>query len=124
MRVGDNHLGYGTFQLFKYANLLESRDDGFSGEGSINKIEAGISASNSYGTSTDYPEKERITKEVVVAGQPAIRFEVELSGGQKILSYSILLPTMIDKYLSIVIYGDSSNFHILDEIVKSIEWMR
>lgn len=118
-RVGDNHLGYGTFQLFNFRSELYQK--GF--QKGQNKIEAGIGSGNTYGTSSDYPEKTRVAKDVVVSGKLATRFEIELMGGEKILSYITALPNFSNKYLGITIYGDPLNFYVLDDLVKSIEWL-
>ena len=120
-RVGDNHLGYGMFQLFNY-DASDAVGKSVFPQGH-SKIEALISTDDSYKSSTDYPEKGRVIRKVVVAGQPATRFEIELIGGEKILSYIVLLPGDSGKYLSIHMYGDSSNFHTLDEIIESLVWI-
>jgi hypothetical protein len=121
-RVGDNHLGYGTFQIFNY-DESEATGSSIFPKG-WNKIEIAITSNSTVDTSPEYPEINRITKEVLVGGQPATRVETEFTGGVKILSYKILLPTISNKYLSMSMYGDSSNFYILDEIVKSLIWIR
>ncbi|MCR4330266.1 MAG: hypothetical protein NUV49_00020 [Patescibacteria group bacterium] len=123
-RVGDNSLGYGTFQLFNYPESIANGKSSFSPDNGMNKIEAGISASGLYGSSDDYPEKTRTAKEIEIAGQTAIRTEVELAGGERILSYVIPLPIIPQKSLSITIYGDPSNFRVLDEIIASFEWVQ
>ena len=120
-RVGDNHLGYGTFQLFNY-DVSQAGGKSLFPKGQ-NKIEASIVSTNIYGASTDYPETRRVIKQVLVAGQTATRFEIELTGGEKILSYIVSLPVTSDKYFSINMYGDPLNFHILDEVVGSIVWL-
>lgn len=120
-RVGDNHLGYGTFQLFNY-DVSQAGGKSLFPKGQ-NKIEASILSNNIYGTSTDYPEKGRVVKQVLVAGQVATRFDIELVGGEKILSYIVSLPSTSEKYFSINMYGDPLNFHILDEVVGSITWL-
>ena len=121
LRAGDNHLGYGTFQLFNY-DVSQAGGKSLFPKGQ-NKIEASIVSSNIYGTSDDYPEKGRTIKQVLVAGQTATRFEIELARGEKILSYIVSLPSTSGKYLSINMYGDPLNFHILDEVVRSIVWL-
>lgn len=120
--VGDNHLGYGTFQLFNY-DLSQALGKSFFPKGH-NKIEAVISTSDLDEISDIYSEKKRVEKEVVVAGQKATRVEVELLGGEKILIYIISLPTTSSQYLNISIYGDSSNFHVLDEMVESLVFLK
>jgi hypothetical protein len=120
-RVGDNHLGYGTFQIFNYKESEATETSVF--QKGRNKVEIAITSNNTVDTSPEYPEMNRITKEIMVNGQPATRFEIEMTGGGKILSYKILIPTISNKYVSMSIYGDSSNFHILDEIVKSLIWI-
>jgi hypothetical protein len=121
--VGDNHLGYGTLQLYNY-DYQKAEKEGFPPRDSVNKIEAGISTSNTYASSTDYPEKTRQTKQVTIAGQTANVDDVELVGGEKIRAYFIPLLTMPGKYLGINIYGNPTNFHILDEIMRSFEWKK
>ena len=118
--VGDNHLGYGTFQLSNYDPVTADGKD--FGPASANKIEAGISKTNSYGTSTDYPEKERTSKKITIASQNVNVFDIQLVGGQKLRAYFVPLPTTSDEYISMTIYGNEQNFHVLDEIVNSIKF--
>jgi hypothetical protein len=61
-----------------------------------------------------------VPDDVEVTGSNCSRFEVELVGGEKILSYGIPLGETEGKYLNISIYGDPSNFSVLDTLVKSI----
>ena len=119
-RVGDNHLGYGTFQIFNY-DESEANGKSFFSEGH-NKIEVVITSNRTENTSPDYPEEKRITRSVIISGQPSTRYEIQLTGGQKIFSYIILLPTHSDKYLGLRMYGDPSNFYVLDDLVKSLKW--
>lgn len=123
-RIGDNRIDYGTLQLFNYSAAQASGKGGFPGDGGMNKIEAAISANNAYGSSDDYPEKSRTTAEVTVAGQKATRTEVELAGGEKMIFYAVPLPKHPGKFFGVTIYGDPSNFHVLDEIIASIEWLQ
>ena len=118
--LGDNNFERGTFQLFNYS---ESEASGSVFPVGTNKIEARISANNTYGTSDDYPQKTRTVTEVNIAGQKATRMEVELIGGEKILSYTISLPQNNGEFLAITIYGDSSNFYVLEELIADIEWL-
>ncbi|OHA17560.1 MAG: hypothetical protein A3H57_00775 [Candidatus Taylorbacteria bacterium RIFCSPLOWO2_02_FULL_43_11] len=119
--VGDNHLGYGTFQLFNYD---ESNASGSVFAKGWNKIEAGIVSNSDYGSSDEYPEKSRKEIPMEVRGQPSTTTEVTLIGGEKIYSYSILLPSVPDSHLSIAMYGDPLNFYVLDELVQSMTWIK
>lgn len=119
--VSDNRLGYGTLQILNY-DISKANGGSIFPKGH-NKIEATISSSNTYGISSDYPEKIRERREVIVAGQSGFRSEIELTGGEKILSYAIALPSNPNQYFSITIYGDPLNFYILDDLIKSIEWL-
>lgn len=114
--VGDNHLGYGTFQLSSNDPTTADGKDFVSG--SVNKIEMAIVQNNANATSTDYPEVSRSEKMVVVAGQKSKVFDIELQQGN-IRSYYIPLPQKPSLFLVMSIYGNVSNFHLLDEIAKS-----
>jgi len=121
-RVGDNHLGYGTFQIFNYPESQAMERGGFPTNSKMNKIEAGISDSSAYEISLIYPEATRTIKNVVISGQNSVRTEIELVGGEKILSYSIPLFSIDNQFLVISIYGDPSNFVVIDNLVKSINF--
>ncbi len=112
--------GHGYLQLFNYDEHQADGKSVFS-EGH-NKIEAGISSEDTYGTSSDYPEKSRVTKKITVSGQPATLVDIEL-GGQNIRNYSIELPSSSGKLFSISIYGDPKNFEVLDNLIKSFKWI-
>ena len=125
-RVGNNILGMpygGTLQLFNYADTEHGASSkGFTkGE---NKIEAAIvpsSAPSPY-SSSEYPASIKTTQ-LVVAGEIAVRTDVELIvGGEKSRSYLLPLKNMSGQSLRITIGGDSSNFYVLDDLVKSIIW--
>ena len=118
--IGGNDLNYDHFQLFNYDESVAGKD--FSSESVDNKIAVGISDSNTYGTSTDYPEKVRKEKTVVIAGQQGNIVDVELMGGQKIRTYFIPLHTDSGKFLAMSIYGNQLNFYVLDEIVRSLQF--
>ena len=124
--VGDNHLGYGTFQLLNY-DVSKAPPKSFFPKG-YNKIEATISTSDLQDILQDisevYSENKKMRKEIIVAEQKATRIEIELLGGEKILFYVISLPTTSPQYLNMSIYGDSSNFHVLDEMVESLVFLK
>lgn len=120
-QIGDNHLGAGTFQIFNYTPL-EGKDS-ISGE-NTNKIEATIVYTREISLSDDYPSTQISTTTINIAGQDSLIIDYQLTGGQKIHSYNIPLPSAKDNFLMISIYGNESNFHVLDDIVKSIQWLK
>lgn len=128
-RVGDNHLGYGTFQLFNYD---ESEVDGKSVfKNGQNKIEAGVSTGSPEESAAqikidphaDYIISSVTHTRVKIAGQDSIRTDVVLMGGQQFHTYRIPLKTTSGVFLGISMYGDALNFSILDQIVRSIMWI-
>jgi hypothetical protein len=120
--VGDNHLGYGSFQLFNYdASTPEGGKS--QGNNKYDKIEVGIGESEYYGTSDIYPEKNRTTEKIQIAGQAATRQLMTLQSGQEILAYAIPIQNLPGRFLTIAIYGDPSNFSVLDHIVSTINWI-
>lgn len=126
--VGDNHLGYGSFQLSNYdpndPNLpaKDSMAPGYA------KIEIVISDAAMSEPTSDYPEQSRNSQHVTVAGQSGIATEVTYAGGNKSVSYGIALPDGSGKYLFITAHAgndaptQASAFKTLDTIVKSITW--
>lgn len=118
--VGGNDLSYDHFQLFNYDESVAGKD--FSNESAVNKIAVGISDTNTYGTSSDYAEKVRKEKTIIIGGQQANVVDVELVGGQIIRSYFVALPSQQGKFLAMTIYGNVANFHLLDEIATSAEF--
>jgi hypothetical protein len=122
--VNDNRLGYGTFQLLNY-DVSKAPPKSFFPKG-YNKIEVDIRTSDLEETSDVYSEKKRIKKEIIVAGQNATRVEIELLGGEKILTYVISLPTTSShsQYLNMRIYGDSSNFYVLEKMIESLVFLK
>lgn len=119
--VGDTRLGEGTFQLYSYDNQ-KAESEGFPPSDSTNKIEVGIDSDATY-INTEYQEKSRVTEKLNIAGQAAIREDIEVEYVGKIRVYFIRLPNDEQEYLGLVIYGDPSNFYVLDEIVQSLEWL-
>ncbi|MDO8604419.1 MAG: hypothetical protein Q7K40_03420 [bacterium] len=120
-RVGDNHLGYGTFQLFNFFN----QEEGAMRAGK-NKIEIYLNPIYAYNKpDTADIDTKILTKKIIISGQLALRSEIEFSygDGTSMISYEILIPTIPDKYLGMSMYGDPANFHILDEMVKTIKWL-
>ena len=115
-RIGDNALGYGTFQLFNYDESVER--PGFTD--GMNKIEAVVIPSNPYEISGEYPEKSRAVTQIQAAGQRVTQYDERLEFGS-IRGYLMRLPTVPGKFFAITIYGDPANFHTLDEIIKSVE---
>ena len=117
--IGGNCLGCGTFQVSNYdPETADGKDFTFA---TATKIEMGISRSNTYGTSTDYPEVERHEKTVIVAGREVRGFDIELLQG-KVRSYSIPLPKKPGLFLNMSAYGNTESFYILDEIARSLEF--
>lgn len=120
--VGDNHLGYGTFQLWS-SDLKGVQNYIVVG----NKIEAVVITMDprDVGKITDYPKGYATTTEVTVAGETAIRFDVNYQAeGGTFVSYTIPLPNISGKYFVISISGDPSNFSMLDSIVKTLKWVK
>lgn len=120
--AGDNSLGSGYLQLFNYDVSQATGKSVF--PAGHNKIEAIIGTSNKYEQSSDYPAKLVNEQQLEVNGQKATRTDVELAGGEKERIYYIPIPTTPEKFLSIVIFGDTSNFYVLDDLVKSIRWTK
>lgn len=121
--VGNNALGAGSLQLLNY-DTSNPPSKNFTADGKINKIEVVIDMSNKYEQSSDYPAKSINEQQVEIAGQKATRTDVELARGEKERIYYIPIPLTPKKFLSIVIFGDTSNFYVLDDLVKSIQWMK
>lgn len=124
-RIGDNHIMYGTFQLFNYPDTGSGK--GFSPDAKINKIEAVIGERKMFSDepSSDYPEQSRKTENVYLAGQEVIKRDVTLTGGQQFHTYIIPVPNIDGDYLMhITMYGNPDNFYILDDLVKTIEWKK
>lgn len=118
--VGSDNLGAGALQLFNYT---ESEATGSKFSPGMNKIEAVVVVGNPYESTSDYPEKDRQTTEVSVAGREAIRTEIEFLDGQKILGY--LIPLNNDSgNLAITMYGDPENFYALENLVAGFEFIR
>ena len=120
-RVGNNNLGNGTFQLFNFFN----QEEGAIRAGK-NKIEIYLNPIYAYNKpDTADINTKTLTKKIVISGQLALRSEVEFSygDGASMISYEILIPTIPDKYLGMSMYGDPANFHILDEMVKTLKWL-
>ncbi|MBI2120936.1 MAG: hypothetical protein HYT94_04920 [Parcubacteria group bacterium] len=121
-RVGDNSLGNGYLQLFNYDVSQATGKSVF--PAGHNKIEAIVGTSNRYEQSSDYPAKSVNEQQIEIDGQNVTRTDVELAGGEKERIYYILIPTDPEKFLSVVIFGDVSNFSVLDDLVKSIRWTK
>ncbi len=118
--IGSDDLSNGTLQLFNYDESIYRKGFG-TGE---NKIEARIGTENTYEASSDYPEKSRSTKQIMIAGQNTNVLDVELESGEKTRSYFIPLVSMLGKYFIVTIYGDYSNFGELDNLVKSFQFTK
>jgi len=119
--IGDNNLGRGTLQLFNYQESEASVS--FFSQG-MNKIEAVVVADNPYESSSDYPDAIREITEVNVVGQKSSRVEIELTNLEKMIGYLIPLENHDGKYIAITIYGDPSNFYVLEEIVASLTLLK
>lgn len=108
------------FQLYNYD--LSKADGGSKWPSGHNKIEAGITSNNTYGTSSDYPEANRTEAVVVISGREAKQIDVELTGGNQIRTYAVPLNNGTDKLLLMSIYGDPINFFVLDEVMKNLRF--
>lgn len=118
--AGADNLGAGALQLFNYK---ESEATGSKFSPGMNKIEVVVAVGNPYESTSDYPEKDRQTTEVSVAGREVIRTEIEFLDGQKILGY--LIPLNNDNgNLAITVYGDPENFYILENLVAGFEFVK
>ncbi|HVS79817.1 MAG TPA: hypothetical protein VHF05_02470 [Candidatus Paceibacterota bacterium] len=117
--IGSDSLNNGTLQLFNYDERMPRK--GFS-QG-MNKIEADINTHNVY-FNTEYPEKASSTKQITVAGQKSVQEDLELATGLKIRAYFIPMPSQPDLYFGIAVYGDPSNFYVLDNLVQSLSWVK
>lgn len=123
--VGNDFLGYGSLQLFNYDETKAPGKGGFPSDEGINKIEAIVTDNSVSDSATpDYPEKSRKTTQANVAGQTATLEDIEFVSQGKIRTYYVPLSNTQGKFLSITIFGDPSNFQVLDEIVQSIEWTK
>ena len=96
-------------------------------EGSVflernNKIEIYIGENNVFESSDDYPESTRTETSSKILGQSARRIETILISGDKILGYAFSIHNS-NKILNISIYGDTLNFKILDDMIRTIEWI-
>jgi hypothetical protein len=115
-----NRLGnYDTFLLRNYQ--YDSDQKGF-GVGQ-NEIQIAIVNSGSpYEPVSDYPEKHRDVKEIVIKDRLGTRYNIELIGGENSRGYLFPLSSTPGKFVAITTKGDPTNFHVLDELVQGIEW--
>ena len=115
-RVGDNEIGYGTLQLLNYDPATAEGKGGFPlGD---NKIEAGILGNDAAGY-VGLPNWRHVGEHTVLAGIDMWRFDPDISD-YGILTYIVTLPS--NNYLGISMYGDSSNFHVLDDAIATLRW--
>jgi hypothetical protein len=119
--VSQNNLGYGALQITNYDI---STSDGRSFRPGQNKLEAAIVTTSTVSSSPDFPDEKQRSTQVTLAGVTATRTEVFLSEGVEFLNYHIPLPSLQGQYLTISIFGDTSNFSILDRIMRSIEFSK
>lgn len=128
--TGDNTLGAqngGTLQFFNSSRQGAGQSHGFAtGE---NKIEIAVinTASSSAilsSSSPDYPTKSLQSISLSISGESVSGANVELIGGEKFRMYRVPLQATPDKSLLLTIYGDASNFYMLDALVKNITWTR
>jgi len=117
--IKSDNLGKGALQLLNYDDSKSSNS--FS-EGE-NKIEFVIIDQLNIDDSSDYPEKNKTVADVRITNQDSKKINIELTNGEKIISYYIPIPQQ-NKYLYVSIYGDIRNFDVLDEVVNSIQWSK
>ncbi len=110
-RVEGNQTGYNTLQLLNYSDN-QAGDSGRWAKG-MNKIEMTI-IDNPSSYFSDYSMVE-----TTIAGQKAWKG----AGGLSWLSYAITLPSGPAKYLAVTIYGDSANYYVLEDLLKSLTWL-
>lgn len=121
--VGDNQLGYdanGNKESGEFWISDPSRDMNYG------TISISILSSQEYTSMENDKETIKMKKQVLVLGQPTTVFDLEYRSNihtDRLLVYAILLPSFSNKYLRVQLYDDPSNFHILDEIVRSIIWL-
>lgn len=121
--VEDNIPGYVQLSNSNRPDLGQTR--GFAkGE---NKIEVSIingsdSSAKLFSETPDYPIKSRESISLNLAGATVPGVNVELVRGDNVRIFVVPLLHMPEKSLMIVIYGDPSNFHVLNDLVKSITW--
>ncbi|MHB8651903.1 MAG: hypothetical protein ACYC8S_02095 [Minisyncoccota bacterium] len=131
-RLGNNSPGQIIFSNYPESEEYSSVPTETNGK---NSILIQTYSDNIYATSTGgYNDSKIVKKQVMIAGRPVTKFEIEgeaLTGvhGQvtyfgkggiyHVLVYFIPIPNS-GNYLRFSIYGDPSNFHVLDEIVQSL----
>lgn len=118
--VGDRSLDGNTLQLFNYDESVYKKNF-VVGE---NKIEASVSLINTYGTSSDYPEMKRKQRQIIIAGQNAVVYDIELVDGRKIRSYFVPIHYPLGNYFGMTMYGygDEINFGVIDAIMESFRF--
>jgi len=114
--VGDNELGYGTFQIFNYDEAASAGKDVFPpGE---NKIEMAIITDLDEYNSDD-PNWRGSVEEKQIGGETAMYVS---DTANQINSYMIPIPSSGGEYLVMSIYGDPKNFAELDSVAASLHW--
>lgn len=111
--IGDNLIGYGTFQLFNYDTSEVIGGSVF--KKGMNKIEAVI-INDPSGFFSESIENVIKTK---IVGQKTYKLKSDIG-----ISYAIELPSHPGKYLGISIYGDPTNYSVLESLVQSIGWIK
>jgi len=106
-RIGDNRLGYGTFQMFNYEEAAATGSKWDAGE---NKIEmALIDDPATFASGSMTPVK--------IAGEDAFRTEGEF---KNYVSYIVPLKAAPGKFITMTIYGDPKNYTLLDSVVATL----
>ncbi|MEY3784173.1 MAG: hypothetical protein RLZZ230_495 [Candidatus Parcubacteria bacterium] len=119
--IGNDNLGKGTLQLFNYDESLVSGSVLKSGR---NKIEIVISGTNIDDSTDIYTDLLQEEYEIEVAGVTSKKFIIELTGGEKMITYYIPLTKTKEEYLSMTMYGDINNFRVIDNIAGSLMWLK
>lgn len=119
--VWDESYKSGYIQVFNYPQELASSKGGFTGSEGSNKIETYITDSDIYTKSSEYPEKEILSKKIVIGLNTITKTQVELQGGEEFISYYVKIPDE-NKFVNIVIYGDERNFSVLERILETLVW--
>jgi len=122
--IGDNRLGYGSFQLFNY-NPAEVFSDGKGGmrEGGA-KIEVMITNGSIPEESSDYPSVEFENKNIEIKGRAATMTRWVNATGDKIIAYKIPLNNKEGDHLSITAYGEDIAFEALEMIIESLQFLQ
>ena len=118
-RVGDNRIGYGSLQLLNFPEPKANDTRRVFGA----RIEMGIIDDSSSSVLRDFSS---VMTETKIAGQKAYYFKPknpDESEEPYFISYVIALPSQPGKYVIITLYSGSTNYPVLENLLKSIVWL-